>query len=477
MSNPVPFRSIPSVDRLLRSEDLAHLDDLYPRSTVVRWVREAIQQYRAEVRAGKKIPQEEIANHIHERVLQQEKLYRGDKIRPVINATGILLHTNLGRAPLAERAIERLTQAAGASNVELNLHSGNRNHRGDHCVELLRVLTGCEDAVLVNNCAAATMMVLQTTAQGREVIISRGQLVEIGGGFRLPDVFRSAGVQLKEIGTTNRTYVADYESAVTDQTAAVMRVHHSNYQINGFTTEPTIADLVQMKRSKKIAVIDDLGSGWLGTQFFSPTTERDSVCKIQEPSVTESISAGADLTLFSGDKLLGGPQCGIILGKRHWIAPLRKSALMRAMRLDKLTLAALEATLEIHLEGKAKDELPIVQMLSEEPQAIEDRCKCLEQELSAQIGGDRIDVIACESQIGGGSVPGMNVSSFGLLIRTQKPQKLATRLRRLNSPIQARVTKDAVLLDLRTVPSNRLNLLREGIETALNEEVGAREQS
>ena len=477
MSNPVPFRSIPSVDRLLRSEDLAHLDDLYPRSTVVRWVREAIQQYRAEVRAGKKIPQEEIANHIHERVLHEEKLYRGDKIRPVINATGILLHTNLGRAPLAERAIERLTQAAGASNVELNLHSGNRNHRGDHCVELLRVLTGCEDAVLVNNCAAATMMVLQTTAQGREVIISRGQLVEIGGGFRLPDVFRSAGVQLKEIGTTNRTYVADYESAVTDQTAAVMRVHHSNYQINGFTTEPTIADLVQMKRSKKIAVIDDLGSGWLGTQFFSPTTERDSVCKIQEPSVTESISAGADLTLFSGDKLLGGPQCGIILGKRHWIAPLRKSALMRAMRLDKLTLAALEATLEIHLEGKAKDELPIVQMLSEEPQVIKDRCKCLEQELGAQIGGDRIDVIACESQIGGGSVPGMNVSSFGLLIRTQKPQKLATRLRRLNSPIQARVTKDAVLLDLRTVPSNRLNLLREGIETALNEEVGAREQS
>ena len=477
MSNPVPFRSIPSVDRLLRSEDLAHLDDLYPRSTVVRWVREAIQQYRAEVRAGKKIPQEEIANHIHERVLHQEKLYRGDKIRPVINATGILLHTNLGRAPLAERAIERLTQAAGASNVELNLHSGNRNHRGDHCVELLRGLTGCEDAVLVNNCAAATMMVLQTTAQGREVIISRGQLVEIGGGFRLPDVFRSAGVQLKEIGTTNRTYVADYESAVTDQTAAVMRVHHSNYQINGFTTEPTIADLVQMKRSKKIAVIDDLGSGWLGTQFFGPTSERDSVCKIQEPSVAESISAGADLTLFSGDKLLGGPQCGIILGKRDWIEPLRQSALMRAMRLDKLTLAALEATLEIHLEGKAKDELPIIQMLSEEPQAIEDRCKCLEQELSAQIGGDRIDVIACESQIGGGSVPGMNVSSFGLLIRTQKPQQFATRLRRLNSPIQARVTKDAVLLDLRTVPSNRLDLLREGIETALNEEVGAREQS
>ncbi|MGC6447451.1 MAG: L-seryl-tRNA(Sec) selenium transferase [Rubripirellula sp.] len=477
MSNPVPFRSIPSVDRLLRSEDLAHLDDLYPRSTVVRWVREAIQEYRTEVSAGKKIPQEKIANHIHERVLHQEKLYRGDKIRPVINATGILLHTNLGRAPLAERAIERLTQAAGASNVELNLHSGNRNHRGDHCVELLQGLTGCEDAVLVNNCAAATMMVLQTTAQGREVIISRGQLVEIGGGFRLPDVFRSAGVQLKEIGTTNRTYVADYESAVTDQTAAVMRVHHSNYQINGFATEPTIADLVQMKRSKKIAVIDDLGSGWLGTQFFGPTTERDSVCKIQEPSVAESISAGADLTLFSGDKLLGGPQCGIILGKRHWIEPLRKSALMRAMRLDKLTLAALEATLEIHLEGKAKDELPIIQMLSEEPKAIEDRCKCLEQELSAQIGGDRIDVIACESQIGGGSVPGMNVSSFGLLIRTQKPQKLATRLRRLNSPIQARVTKDAVLLDLRTVPSNRLDLLREGIETALNEEVGAREQS
>lgn len=477
MSNPVPFRSIPSVDRLLRSEDLAHLDDHYPRSTVVRWVREAIQKYRSEVRAGKKIPQEEIANHIHERVLHQEKLYRGDKIRPVINATGILLHTNLGRAPLAERAIERLTQAAGASNVELNLHSGNRNHRGDHCVELLQGLTGCEDAVLVNNCSAATMMVLQTTAQGREVIISRGQLVEIGGGFRLPDVFRSAGVQLKEIGTTNRTYVADYESAVTDQTAAVMRVHHSNYQINGFATEPTIADLVQMKRSKKIAVIDDLGSGWLGTQVFGPTTERDSVCKIQEPSVAESISAGADLTLFSGDKLLGGPQCGIILGKRDWIEPLRKNALMRAMRLDKLTLAALEATLEIHLEGKAKDELPIIQMLSEEPQAIEDRCKRLKQELSAQIGGDRIDVVTCESQIGGGSVPGMNVSSFGLLIRTQKPQKLATRLRRLNSPIQARVTKDAVLLDLRTVPSNRLGLLREGIETALNEEVGAREQS
>ncbi|MEC8474459.1 MAG: L-seryl-tRNA(Sec) selenium transferase, partial [Planctomycetota bacterium] len=204
--------------------------------------------------------------------------------------------------------------------------------------------------------------------------------------------------------------------------------------------------------------------------------ETDSVYKVQEPSVAESISAGADLTLFSGDKLLGGPQCGIILGKKDWIEPLRKNALMRAMRVDKLTLAALEATLEIHLEGKAKEELPIIQMLSEGSQAIKERCERLEQELSARTGGDRINVIACESQIGGGSVPGMNLSSFGLVIRTQKPQQLAKRLRWLNSPIQARVTQNAVLLDLRTVPANRLDLLREGIEIVLNEEVGAREQ-
>ncbi len=458
MPDPIQLRTIPSVDRLLRSELLEPLGLLYPHSTLVMWARGAIEEYRDKIQRAEQLPKEDPVKHLVSRIIAKERIYAGAKIRAVINATGVILHTNLGRAPLAKRAVQRIVDAAGTANVEMNLNTGKRNHRGQHCVDLLCQLTKCEDAVLVNNCAAATMMVLQSVASHREVIISRSQLVEIGGGFRLPDVFRSAGVSLREVGTTNRTYVHDYETAISEKTAAVMRVHHSNYKMSGFVTEPTIAELVQMDKSNAIAIIDDLGSGWLGNAKQAKEYASTLPFLISEPSVHASISAGADLTLFSGDKLLGGPQCGIILGKRSWVQKLKKSPLMRAMRLDKLVLAALEATLEIHLEGRAETELPIHRMLTQTPAAIKNRCEHVSSLLNPSVC---CRVVECESQIGGGSMPGEKIESFGINLEHRHPNLLAAKLRENNPSVHARVTNQSVLLDMRTVPETMTEVLAD----------------
>ena len=460
MSDPNLLRSIPSVDRILRTRTLRELALRYPHDQLVKWAREAIQEFRTQVREGTVPQNHDALDQVTKGILENERFHAGSKIRTVLNATGILLHTNLGRAPLAERAVQRVIDSTQTVNIELNLQTGKRNSRGQHCVDLLCQLTGCEDAILTNNCAAATMMVLQTLAQQREVIISRGQLVEIGGGFRLPDVFRAAGVILREVGTTNRTYVRDYESARNDQTAAIMRVHHGNYKISGFVTEPTIAELVPVGNEELIPVIDDLGSGWLGDEVISSSVTKHDLSEINEPSVTKSVSSGADLTLFSGDKLFGGPQCGIILGKSQWIKRLRKSPLMRAMRLDKMALAALEATIEIHLQGLATQELPVFQMLFLKSETIRERC----QKILCQIGDEiPCEITACVSQIGGGSMPDQSLPSFGVRILTDQPNQIATKLRENSPSIQARIVDDSVLLDLRTIPESSIELLANSL--------------
>ncbi len=299
--------------------------DQHGHRLVAEWTRAAIAECRRQLLDGPSFETVSILEYVIDGVLRRQSLDHGQSIRRVINATGIILHTNLGRSPLAEAAIERMNQAAHYASVELNLESGRRSKRGERVTSLLAQLTGAEDAVVVNNCAAATMLVLQTLAAGREVIVSRGQLVEIGGGFRLPDVFRASGVSLHEIGTTNRTYLKDYESAIGDQTAAIIRVHRSNFFQGGFVTEPTIGELVAVDRPESIPVIDDLGSGLVCDL---------SAFGIQEPTVIDSVNDGADLTLFSGDKLFGGPQAGIIIGRKRWIDPLRISPMMRAMRVE-----------------------------------------------------------------------------------------------------------------------------------------------
>ncbi|MCH1441913.1 MAG: L-seryl-tRNA(Sec) selenium transferase, partial [Rubripirellula sp.] len=324
-------------------------------------------------------------------------------------------------------------------------------------MNLLAQLTGAEDALVVNNCAAATVLVLQAIAAGQEVIVSRGQLVEIGGGFRLPDVFRAAGVTLREVGTTNRTYLHDYENAVNDATGAVIRVHRSNFHLSGFVTEPTIDELVLMERPDSVAVIDDLGSGSMVD--LNPYG-------LDEPNVLESIRAGADLSLFSGDKLFGGPQAGILVGKTRWIEKLRRSPIMRAMRVDKLTLAALEATAEIHLAGKALTELPTLRMITTTPDTVRNRCESL---LTRIEPSSLLAVVPCESQVGGGSIPGSSLPSYALRISGLPPHHLSHNLRHGQIPIQARVSEEAVVLDLRTVSDQELPSLADGINAAIRE--------
>jgi len=340
------------------------------------------------------------------------------------------------------------------------LQSGRRSKRGQRVSQLLAQLAGSQDALVVNNCAAATMLVLRGVAAAREVIVSRSQLVEIGGGFRLPDVFQAAGVVLREVGTTNRTYLRDYEAAIGEQTGAIIRVHRSNFQLTGFVTEPTIDEMVAIRRPSDVPVIDDLGSGCF--------EDLSALVGHHEPTVPASVQAGADLTLFSGDKLFGGPQCGIIVGANRWIDQLRNSPMMRAMRADKLTLAALEATTEIHLAGNAHAELPILIMLSTGAGEIQARCAQLRDQIGDRVA-DRcqVDVVACESQVGGGSIPGAVIASYGLKIGGPHADRLAKWLRNGSPAVQGRVTDDCLLLDLRTVAKDELETLASRLRDAL----------
>lgn len=457
MTKAEKLRALPSVDVVLKHEEVMTLRARNTPAQITAWVRAAVQGCREQILESPEAFDATPVRWIIDRVLQQSKADLGQRLQPVINATGIILHTNLGRSPMSDKAITAANNAARYTNVELNLESGRRSKRGERLMNLLAQLTGAEDALVVNNCAAATVLVLQAIAAGQEVIVSRGQLVEIGGGFRLPDVFRAAGVTLREVGTTNRTYLQDYENAVNDATGAVIRVHRSNFHLSGFVTEPTIDELVLMERPDSVAVIDDLGSGSMVD--LTPYG-------LDEPNVLESIRAGADLSLFSGDKLFGGPQAGILVGKTRWIEKLRRSPIMRAMRVDKLTLAALEATAEIHLAGKALTELPTLRMITTTPDTVRNRCESL---LTRIEPSSLLAVVPCESQVGGGSIPGSSLPSYALRISGLPPHHLSHNLRHGQIPIQARVSEEAVVLDLRTVSDQELPSLADGINAAIRE--------
>jgi L-seryl-tRNA(Ser) seleniumtransferase len=438
------LRSLPSVDAVLQNEKVAELRSQYGHAIVTAWTRAAIADCRTQLLDGRATGKESILESVVEDVLRKQAADSGQSICRVINATGIILHTNLGRSPLASKAIERTDQSARYANVELDLASGRRSKRGQRACRLLAQLAGAEDALVVNNCAAATMLVLHTVAAGSEVIVSRGQLVEIGGGFRMPDVFRAAGALLCEVGTTNRTYLRDYEAAIGDRTAAIIRVHRSNFLQTGFVTEPTIDELVSIKRRADIPVIDDLGSGCV-TDL--------SAYGIDESTVQSSVASGAEMSLFSGDKLFGGPQAGIIVGRKIWIERLRVSPMMRAMRPDKLTLSALEATTEIHLAGNASSEIPILKMITDDPEQVRDRCDQLIQLIGS---GCQAEVIPSESQVGGGSVPGATIASYGVRISLPHVDQLARMLRAGDPAIQGRVSDDSLILDLRTVADDEV---------------------
>jgi L-seryl-tRNA(Ser) seleniumtransferase len=375
----------------------------------------------------------------------------------VINATGVIIHTNLGRAPIAPAALANARLAEGYSNLEYDLDRGERGHRHVHAERLLCALTGAESALVVNNTAAAALLALAAIASGREVIVSRGELVEIGGGFRVPDVLAQSGATLREVGTTNRTRVADYAASINDRTAAILRVHPSNFRIEGFTERPDLGELAALAHRFKVPLIEDLGSGWLGA---------DVEVLADEPSVRASVEAGVDLVLFSGDKLLGGPQAGIIIGRTAFVDPLRTHPLMRALRVDKLTYAVLEATLALWSETPSRADVPVFRMLTMSIAEIDARAR----ELSAQLAGlpgVRAVVIDGVSTTGGGSAPDSALPTrlVAVTVNGLSASALDAALRQAKTPVVARIQDDRVVVDVRTVRDDELSEIVDAVRT------------
>jgi len=439
---------LPAVDRLLRHPALASLPPNPSRAIVLRAAREVLEEARAAVLGAPEavVPAiDELAVRVRARA---ERLARPG-LRRVLNATGIVVHTNLGRSLLSERAVAALTEAArNYVTLEYDLETGLRTTRQAIVRAMLIELTGAGDALVVNNNAAAVMLALNSLADGREVIISRGELVEIGGSFRLPDVMAKSGARMVEVGTTNRTRLADYAVAVTGATGALLKVHRSNFALRGFTAEVGIAELAGLARERGIPLIHDLGSGAL--------VDFRSLGAAAEHMPRESLASGADVVTFSGDKLLGGPQAGVIAGEAGCIRRIAANPLMRAMRVDKLILAALEATLAAYRDGAevAARELPTLAMIGADPAALERRTRDLAGRLaSATSGGARVEVVPGESEAGGGSLPGEPIRTRVVAVRAKErsPDRVQTALREGEPPVVAIIRDDAVVLDLRTV--------------------------
>jgi L-seryl-tRNA(Ser) seleniumtransferase len=438
------LRLLPAVERVLNLPQVVSFCAQFGRATVTNWVRQVLSDMRNGLSTDVSSDAAEVEGLVVERVSEAAQNASSQRLRKVINGTGIVIHTNLGRAPLAPAAIEAMNAAAACTNLEVDLSTGQRGRRGAGVEVLCQEVTGADAALVVNNCAAATFLVLQSLAAGRRVIISRGQLIEIGGSFRLPDVFRQAGVQLQEVGTTNRTRLADYEAAIGPESAALMRVHPSNYRISGFCESVTIAELAKLGKTHRLPVIDDVGSGCLYNLSRFGLSD--------EPIVSESLRAGADVVLFSGDKLLGGPQCGVIVGRSEIIAKLRTNPLSRALRVDKLTLAALQATLEIHRAGRGFEEIPVLHQLSLSADEIRERAEQLVEQLRTRFSSSSaVSLEPVSSASGGGALPELSMPSWAVGISCDSADRLARQLRMGRPAVFGRVQDGRVLIDLRTV--------------------------
>lgn len=436
------LRQIPAVDELLGREALLALESRRGRRMVVDATRRVLQGLRARINDG-------TLSSVSVEMLEKEIVTATEaaaelSLRPVINATGVILHTNLGRSPLAPEAVEHLVRTATQySNLEYDLEQGERGKRDTHTDRLFAQLLGAEMTLVVNNNAAAVFLALNTLAADGEVIVSRGELIEIGGSFRIPDICAKSGAQLREVGTTNRTRMTDYAAAISDRTRALLRVHPSNFRVVGFTERPSLDEMVELARKHHLPLIEDLGSGCLVD--VAPLGIRD------EPPVSDSLKAGVDVVTFSGDKMLGGPQAGILTGKKHWLEKIRKNPLFRALRVDKLTISALEATVGLYLRGDLKA-IPTFKMIQMTPEEIGARAERLAMRIRS-LAGFRAEVRDAESVIGGGSTPGHSLPTRVLAVARagQSPRELEARLRRNLPPVIARVEHDQVLLDLRTV--------------------------
>lgn len=443
--------SLPGMPALLNHPEIRMLRENHPTLYVNDLVRRELEAVRKVILEA---PEEKLPSirldeaAITGRALDLIRTAVAPSVGRAINAAGVILHTALGRAPLAPAARQAVNLALeGYSTLAINRETGRRGDRHLHTDRLLSHLTGAEAGIIVNNNAAATMLILNTLGMGREVIVSRGQLVEIGGAFRIPDVMARSGCKLVEVGTTNRTHLRDYENAITENTALLLRVHTSNYRIIGFTSEVPVADLAALGQRRGIPVVDDIGSGALVDlkEFGLP----------EEPRVQDSVQDGADLVCFSGDKMLGGPQCGIIVGRRHLVEMIKKNPLTRALRCDKMTYAAVEATLKLFLEPEKLPQVhPVLRMITEPPASVRRRAQDLKRRVAASVGTKlQVEVIPGETEMGSGSLPGRVIPSYVLRVKAQdlSPDELGRRLRLGEPPVFSRIEAEALLLDLRTV--------------------------
>ena len=456
------LRQLPSVDDLLNRQDVREMVRLAGRELVLGTARRVLADLRAQLETSPS-PEGVKMDDIELRIAEEIARELSPSLKPVINATGVILHTNLGRAPLPKSVIKHLSATVTRySSLEYDLATGKRGKRDVHTGRLLAEITGAEAAIVVNNNAAAVFLVLNTLAKRAEVVVSRGELIEIGDGFRIPDIMAESGAELREVGTTNRTRLSDYERAITERTNLLLRVHPSNFRIVGFTERPSLEELVELGRRSGVPVYEDLGSGCLADL---------SAAGIAEPVARKSIEAGAGIVTFSGDKLMGGPQAGIIAGRKELVERIRRNPLFRALRVDKLTIAALEVTLRAYRRG-ALDEIPALRMIRLTPEEISNRAEAFAQALRPQLPSDA-EVATCEgsSVIGGGSTPDQQLPSRLIVLRSYKysADELEERLRRPAdaTPVIARIEDDRLLLDLRTVFPEEERPLLEAISSAL----------
>ncbi|OGW57746.1 MAG: L-seryl-tRNA(Sec) selenium transferase [Nitrospirae bacterium RBG_16_43_8] len=455
------LKELPSVDEILKNNNGVKWCRTYPRKYVLQAIRDVIEMRRKEIMEASStdVSVEGMSGEIEMKI---EKL-SAFSLQPVINATGIVIHTNLGRSVLSEKILDNVRKIAESySNLEYNLEEGRRGKRYAHITKILREITGAEDALIVNNNAAAVLLCLNTLAKGREVIVSRGELVEIGGSFRVPDIMSLSGAVLREVGTTNKTHLYDYRNAINENTALILKVHQSNYRISGFTEEVPISELKKLSEKYHIPVMYDLGSGCM--------IDLKPYGIHSEPAVQEIVGSGVDVVTFSGDKLLGGPQGGVIVGRKEYIEKLQKNPLTRAIRIDKLTLAAFEATLMEYLdEDKAVENIPMLKMLLQKPEKIKERAKKIALELKRKVKAAKIEITEDTSKAGGGSLPEIEFPTYAVLISPANisVNDLEERLRKGTPAIIARIKDNALLLDARTIRGDEIGSLVKGINAAL----------
>jgi L-seryl-tRNA(Ser) seleniumtransferase len=445
-------RKVPSVDSLLRSDPARRATSTLGRPLVKRMLEDVLSEVRSAAAEGERPPPDE--------VLLARALGRASRAAhgmvPVINATGVILHTNLGRAPLPERAARAVARAARSyTDIEVDRQTGRRGRRGGHAETLLTALTGAEAAMVVNNCAAALLLAMATLARGKPVLVSRGELIEIGGEFRIPDILAASGARLTEVGTTNRTKIGDYRAAVTDKTGLILKVHPSNYRLVGFTAAADASELSSLARAHGIPFLFDIGSGLLHHGHGHPS---------DEPAVSDALRQGADLVTFSADKLLGGPQAGILVGRADLVERLRRHPIARAVRVGRMQMAALEQVLAMITTGR-EAELPVFRMLRESPEIVRSRAQLLSETIGGELEGAR--VVRCESAVGGGSMPGTSLPSWGVRVQVPDAPAFAARLRTGTPSAFCRMEDRFILLDCRTITDVQVPHLARAVHYAL----------